>query len=441
MNDLSGFYSEYEGKSKEWNTKTDSLLENINEILDLKFHGLDKLTQVGLFLDQEETQLKDYMDNLVIHYTYKRIFNKAKKYFDENKEDYFKNEINFVYDFQEYLLKEFDLKEYKRFKIFAKELLHSILSNESTIDSKVVNGRPTTKENIAMRKFAFSKQRDHCYLCGIKTVNNKERTKINLQTWHNENKSEYSKELYSNYKEILNIHNKKIKDEIVKNYLLIPKKGLINKVLNNKYYSKLLILIKKIQFLKQKDFNKKKNLKDKNFSSIFFRKEKVTINNLFAKISLNKLNQEFKNAYNYYNNAIMKIEHCVSVDWGGGKTENNLLISCHKCNQVKSNTVFFTEYSINKFFINEFIPSKAKKAFHGTLGNEALISLKIKQNFKCSDCEKEFSELYAFYLRRININDGYHYLNTLITCEKCLQSYNKMDSKEYIQEFIKIKDS
>lgn len=436
MNDLNGFYSEYKGKSKEWNTKTDSLLNNVNDILDLKFSGLDKLTQVGLFLDKEETQFSNYIDSLVVHYTYKRIFNKAKKYFDEHRHNYLLNEIDFTYDFQVYLLKEFDLREYKHFKSFAKELLNAILSNEpSTSDPDVINGRPTTKENIAMRNFASLNKKNHCYLCGIKTEKKKERTKINLQTWHNEKPSEYSQELYSHYKDILSTHNKKIKDEIIKHYLLIPKKGLINNILNNKLYQKIESFVNKFHSIKQINF------KDKNLSSIFYRKEKVTINNLFNKISLNKLNQEFKDAYHYYNNAIMKIEHCVSVDWGGGKTEENLLISCHGCNQTKSNTVFFTEYSINKFFINEFKPSQAKKAFYGTLGNEALISLKIKQEFKCSDCDKEFSELYAFYLRRINIDDGYHYLNTLITCEECLESYNKLGNTDYLNEFIKIKDS
>jgi hypothetical protein len=183
-------------------------------------------------------------------------------------------------------------------------------------------------------------------------------------------------------------------------------------------------------------------LKNKKSRKNIYTITRKTIDKLLNMISLNKLHKEFLNAYHHYNNNIAKIEHSIAVDWGGGKTEENLFVSCHKCNQLKSNTSFFTEYSINKFFINEYSVEKARKAFFGTLGAEALLSLKIKQKFSCIDCKLAFSKPENFYLTRINEQDGFHYLNSEIKCEQCLLSLknNSIEDKEYLKEFIKIKE-
>lgn len=427
MNDLKGFYDNYNGETKAWPTDVDFLLSEVSEILKLKYDGLDIITQVGLFLDKEEEQIKNYIQNLAVHYTYKRIFNKSNKYFQNNKQLFFDNDIEFKKNFQDYIKTTFDLQNYENCKKFSNSLLNSILSNEKHLNKDCVNGRPLDAENKAMRKFAVDKNRSHCYLCGIQTKNKTEKGNINLYHWHKENKTELSVEIFEKFKEMLHLHNEKIEKEILSK--IENEKTLKSDILYhlNKKFPKIYNLFTS----KKQKTSKKINL---------YKITNKTIDNLFENISLNKFHKEFKFAYAKHNNDLMKIEHCIAVDWGGGKSEDNLLISCHKCNQKKSNTVFFTEYSINKFFINEFEPEQARKAFAGTLGEEALISLKIRQNFKCSNCTNNLSDFGTFYLRRINEEDGYHYLNTLITCKHCLSKLNKLNSNTFFDEYIKIKE-
>jgi hypothetical protein len=423
MNNLEGFYSQYNGESAPWETDIDYLLMEVMNMLEFKYKSLDIVSQVGLFLDKEEKELKKYITNLVIHYTYKRIFNKANKYFQKYKKKYFDDEIQFKEDFQVFLKREFDVSDYQHVKKFSNKLLNAILSNERTT-GKIENGRPKQSENKAMRKYAKEQGRVNCYLCGVETHNKKEKEKIHLNQWHNDYKNDFTKKLHSDVFDILKEHN-------------INMEKSKHRTIRDDMAYHLSIHFPSIVSLWIKYFQRdKKRYTDQNN----YRINRKTINKLFEVVSLNELNHEFKYAYSIYNNNIMKIEHCTSVDWGGGKSEENLLISCHKCNQKKSNTVFYTEYSINKFFINEFEPDKAKTAFTGLLGEEALISLKIKQQFKCSNCQKEFSEPGQFYLRRINDDDGYHYLNTQITCQSCLDSYNKLGDDMFFDQFIKIKE-
>ncbi|MBU0720225.1 hypothetical protein KJ877_02670 [bacterium] len=431
MNNLNGFYSQYSGKSEKWDTNIEGLLEDVNTILKNKYDTLDIIAQVGLFLDKDEEQLKNYIENFAIHYTYKRIFNKANKYFQKNKQVYIDDEFEFKESFQEYIKKSFDLNDYSHYKKFSNNLLNAILSNEILEDSKFEKGRPSTSENKAMRSFAVKNKRENCYLCGIKTEKKNEKGAIDFYNWHLKNTTDFSKEVYTNFNDILHEHNDKLKKEILKK---VEREKTLKDDLLFHLKRKIPVLYLKIS----RFFSLNDNETDINYK--YFGINKKTIGKLFNKVSLNDFHNEFKKAYAKHNNTLMKIEHCIAVDWGGGKTEDNLLISCHKCNQKKSNTVFFTEYSINKFFINEFEAEKAKQAFTGTLGDEALISLKIKQKFKCSDCEKNFSDIGSFYLRRINEDDGYHYLNTLITCKKCLEKFNKLGNKDFFDEFIKIKE-
>lgn len=432
MNNLKDFYQEYKGQAKEYKTNVDYIIEEVNNILKYKFVGLDIVTQAGLFLDNEEKELKEYIENLVIHYSYKRIFNKANKYFQKNKQKFQDDHIEFKQNFLEFMKKTFDLSSYPHIINFSNHLLEAILSNEHNIHTNNLNGRPSLKEIAAMRNFATKKNKEHCYLCGTKTKNSSEKGKITLNTWYREKESSFPEDIFNTFNSSLIEHNKKLEKEILKK--LNYKRTLFSDLLFHleKNYPKFYNIFSKLIL----------NKANKNIEStdnyIFLNKK--TIYNLFDNISLNSFSKEFKRAYAYFNNRIMKIEHCISVDWGGGKDEDNLLISCHKCNQKKANIAFFTEYSITKFFINEFEPEKAKKAFTGTLGDEALISLKIKQKFKCSDCEKEFSEIGSFYLRRINEDEGYHYLNTLITCKKCLERLNKLESDSFLNEYIKIKE-
>lgn len=438
MNNLKGFYDQYPGDATEWKTDITDLLNDVEGMINYKFGNLDIVTRVGLFLDKEEKELKEYIENLVIHYTYKRIFNKANKYFKNNKKKYLEDEIQFKEEFQNFLKKEFDINDYKNFKKFTSRLLDAILSNECLNKSKIVMGRPQTKENMAMRKFAKAQKRNNCYLCGCETKLEKEKDNINFYQWYLEKETTFTKNLYKNFNNIIDKHNQQITNSVINE---INK----NRTLKGDLYYHFAKKFNKVSKLISKKLKIKNN---KLFLKLNSSTEKITFNNLndkiieqlFGRIILNDFNKEFKYAYAYYNNKIMKIEHCISVDWGGGKNEENLLISCHKCNQKKSNTVFFTEFSINKFFINEFEVEKAEKAFTGILGDEALISLKIKQNFECSDCEKKLSSFGSFYLRRINEEDGYHYLNTLITCKSCLLKLNKLDNNEFLNEFIKIKE-
>lgn len=431
MNNLNGFYKQYEGKPTEWDTNVEGLLEDVNTILKNKYGTLDILTQVGLFLDKDEDQLKSYIENFAIHYTYKRIFNKANKYFQKNKQMYLDDEFEFKKSFQDYIKKSFDLNDYLHHKQFSNTLLNAILSNEIEVGTKYEKGRPSTSENKAMRNFAVKSKRENCYLCGVKTEKKNEKGAIDFYNWHLKNETDFSKEVYTNFNYILHEHNDILRKEVLRK--VEREKTLKNDLLFHLKRKAPNFYLKISQFFSLDDDKIDTNNK---YNVI----NKKTIGKLFNKVSLNKFHKEFKKAYAKHNNTLMKIEHCIAVDWGGGKTEENLLISCHKCNQKKSNTVFFTEYSINKFFINEFDAEKAKEAFSGTLGDEALISLKIKQKFKCSDCEKKFSDIGSFYLRRINEEDGYHYLNTLITCKKCLEKFNKLDSEEFFDEFIKIKE-
>ena len=390
---------------------------------------MDTLTQVGLFLDYEDAKIKKYTHDLLTHYVYKRIFNLSNKYYEENKDKYLKDDITFKENFQNYVAKQFDLKNYVNFKTFSNELLNAILSNTKPITKRVVNGRPNPSETKAMRYYAEEEGRTNCYLCGVETKNKNEKNNIDMKTWNDENQSQLIQKLMDKNKQLLEEHNKKIinhviftRDKIKKILLSLNWLDINHQMTWKDYYFQYKVLTKKVQY---------------DFSNL---NTKVT-NSLFSKISLNECNKEFKEAYSFYNNNIMKIEHCFAVDWGGGKNEKNLFISCHKCNQDKSNITFFTEYSINKFFINEFEPNKAKKAFQGTLGQEALISLKVEQEFHCSNCDKELSDTIDFYLARINEEDGYHYLNTQITCKDCIITRNQhriLDIDEFLKEYIKL---
>jgi hypothetical protein len=69
---------------------------------------------------------------------------------------------------------------------------------------------------------------------------------------------------------------------------------------------------------------------------------------------------------------------------------------------------------------------EAGKSLRSKLGHEAILSLRMKQNFKCinNDCSNYFNNFKEFYIVKIDINKGFYFSNLQIECLNCIQEKN-----------------
>ena len=339
-------------------TNPNKIIELLKEFIDSSQSNLSFVQQASIFLNDERDSLQEYIEDITLHYIYKRIFNDAVILYknDLNEEIFIKNFI--IHLDEQYVINVVDstLKEE-----FAKEVYLLIQAPK-----KSVLGNWSKR----LKEYAQTEGETNCYICGKHTYAKERKERIFISEW-------------LLYKE--NPFYEKIKMDI---YRLLGKYK-IKKSRNNKY--KIIDNIFDI-FYKRNTFE-------------YFKKEHTK-------------------AHQNFNESVMEIEHNFPKSWGGSKNLTNLYVSCHRCNQNKKDITFYSEYSISRFFSNKMCMSEAAKSLHSKLGAEAILSLKMKQNFKCinDDCSNYFNSSKSFYIVKIDNKKGFYFFNLQIECYDCLKS-------------------
>lgn len=337
---------------------------------------LSLIDQISLFLGND--RIKGYINDSLHHYTFKQIFHDATEFFNLLI-DYKKDYNLFRTDYKEYFLQTYNTSlDTIDFDSFVEKLY------------LMLNARKKSRLSSGFKKqlseFAVTNKKDYCYLCGRKSINKLK--EINFSLDH----------LYSLDNESL---------------------SLIQKALND--FEKELDLL---SILDEYDISEQ---------------DKIDITKkLYSNINFNHIRKKYDEIYKLLNSNVLEIEHLHPVGWGGSKTSENLLSSCHGCNHDKKDLAFYTDYSINRFFVNyQEDLGIVKKRIYGNLGPEALISLKMKQGYKCfyNDCNNDFSDKNKFYLVKEEVSRGYHFFNLRIVCDDCL--INNLPEDKQTVEYIK----
>ncbi len=346
-------------------------------------HGLPLIEQVAHLLGNEN--IKDHVRDSLYHYTFKQIFHDAVEFF--NRDPKYKEDLNlFSVDYKEYFFDSYNINiDSFDFDEFVEKLHLMLKARKKSV--------PSTNFKRKLSEFAVTNNKDNCYLCGKKSINKLREEDFRLEHLYNLNKKN-------------NLDEKTLKELL--------------KILND--FEKKLDVLSILD-----DFNINKN-------------DKIDIvKRIYSNLNFNEIRKTYKSIYEVLNSNVLELEHLHPVGWGGSKTKKNLLSSCHKCNQDKKDLTFYTDYSINRFFVNyQQDPNIVKKRLYGNLGPEALISLKMKQKYKCyySDCKNTLSKNISFYIIKEEVSRGYHFFNLRIVCKDCLKSHSpeEQKSEEYIKE-------
>lgn len=357
-------------------TEPEIVLDYLKDFIDSTQSNVSFQQQSSIFLNDEKDNLKEFVEDMTLHYIYKRIFNDASIIYKEyKKEEEFIDKFLIEFD-KKYIFNVLDPTKIEEFalKIF------SIVQAPHRSDLK--------KWSKYMIDFAKESSEDICYICGKTTIAKDKKNNIFLNE-------------YLNFKD--NPNYNKISKEIFNLF----GKFKIKKSENNK--NKIINKIFEI-FYKNNNFEYFKN--------------------------------EYKKAYKKFNENTMEIEHNFPKSWGGSKNNGNLYICCHRCNQDKKDITFYSEYSISRFFSNQTTMSEAAKSLRSKLGSEALLSIKMKQKFKCinEDCNNHFNSFKTFYIIKIDAKKGFYFSNLQIECKNCIKSKNiiKIDQigeVEFFNEF------
>lgn len=380
-NPLENFdYNSFDLKTNE--TKPKKVLNSLKEFVDSTQSNVSFQQQASIFLNDEKDTLKEYIDDMTLHYIYKRIFNDSILIYNENKdEDSFINK--FLINFEDKYVN--NILDKKKISEFASEM-YLLVQAPRKSDLKTWSKR--------LLKFATDKNEVNCYICGRETKQKEKKNNIFLSDFldykDNPKYTDISKNIFNLF-----------------NYFKI-KKNANNK---NKFIKKVF--------------------------EIFY-----------SYNSFEYFKREYKNAYMKFNGNAMEIEHNFPKSWGGSKNLENLYVSCHKCNQDKKDIAFYSEYSISRFFSNKSDMAEASKSLRSKLGTEALLSLKMKQEYKCinEDCKNHFNSFKDFFIIKIDIKKGFYFSNLQIECIDCVNLKNEtkiseLGENEFHNEFcIKLKN-
>lgn len=379
-NPLSDFdYNSFQLKTND--THPEKTIDHLRDFIDSTQSNVSFQQKSSIFLNDERDNLKEFIEDMTLHYIYKRVFNDANMLYQEHKE----KEI-FIEKFIEnlndkYVINLIGLDD--KLEEFSEEI-YKLIQAPKKSDLKTWSKR--------LKNHAVENSTMNCYICGKETISNNKKNSIFLYE-------------FLNYKDNPSFNN--ISKEI--------------------YYLFSRFKIKKSTFNKNKIINK--------IFEVFY---KYNTFEYFKK--------SYKEAYNKFNNQTLEIEHNFPKSWGGAKNLGNLFVSCHKCNQDKKDISFYSEYSISRFFSNKTNMLEAEKSLRSKLGTEAILSLRMKQNYKCIniDCSNHFNSFDSFYIVKIDDKKGFYFSNLQIECLSCIKGKHKKNfelygEKEFLQEYaIKI---
>ncbi|MCG3709301.1 hypothetical protein L5F25_09835 [Aliarcobacter butzleri] len=368
------------------NTYPSDVLIYIKEFILSTNDRLNFIEQTSIFLNDESEYIKEYLFDYLLHYAFKRVFNNAIIIYDKMKE----NEKS-LYNFKDKLKEEFDndymINNYENFDDFSEKIYDMVKARELS-DLKSLSKK--------LRKFASDNKLTECYICGINTED-KGIKYPTLKEWYIE------KEKVSNIKQEQIEKDEKFKKNICENLQKLELRGGI--------------------------------ISAEDAETIF--------NAMSENIPLKYLEQQSTYSDRILNNNSMEIEHNFPKSWGGAKNKENLFVSCHNCNKEKKDITFYTEYSLSRFFSNQNNIDEAYSKLKSKLGHQSILSIKMKQNYKCanSDCENSFSSGKDFYLCKIDELKGYHFLNLNIKCKDCLEieNYSRISNFDNFSELLKEK--
>lgn len=357
-------------------TNPTEVIELLKKFIDSSQSNINFLQQASIFLNDEQDNLKQYVEDIALHYIYKRIFNDAIIiYKDYNKEELFVEKFILHLD-EQYIINILDYSEKERF------------ANEIYLLIQAPKKSELGKWSNRLKEYAVSTSEIRCYICGKDTKIQQRKDRIFLSEW-------------LSYKD-------------------------------NPFYNEIKMNIYRLfgKYKVKKSISKKEKIID-GILDIFYK------NNTFEYFK-----REHKKAHTNYNEDTMEIEHNFPKSWGGAKNLSNLFVSCHRCNQNKKDITFYSEYSISRFFSNKMDMKDAERSLYSKLGSEAILSLKMKQNFKCinEECNNHFNSSKEFYIIKIDYKKGFYFFNLQIECYDCLKSKYKnkiqnIGEKDFFKEY------
>lgn len=110
-----------------------------------------------------------------------------------------------------------------------------------------------------------------------------------------------------------------------------------------------------------------------------------------------------------------EIEHLWPRSLGGLSEENNLKISCSKCNSNKRNYIDYSDFHYEEISI---VSDEDDEHFSTEMTRQYELAIWAKSNFKCKICGKPASNVGKLKLSRINLDDSWHFLNIDAYCEQ-----------------------
>lgn len=354
-------------KLKTNDTEPEKVLNILEEIIDSTQSNVSFQQQASIFLNDEKDNLKEYINDMILHYIYKRVFNDSLLLYSE-----FKDEEQFIEEF----INNFDEK-------YINNIIEKNKIEELALDMFNLVQAPKNSDlkswSKRLTEYSTNESETSCYICGRNTEKKEKKNNIFLDEFldfkDNPNYSNMSREFF-------NLFN---------------------------------------MFKIKKNTNNRNKFIDRVFK-IFYKYN-----------SFEYFKREYKDAHMKFNGNSMEIEHNFPKNWGGAKNLDNLFVSCHKCNQDKKDITFYSEYSISRFFSNKKDMQEAGKSLRSKLGSEALLSLKMKQKFKCinEDCNNHFNSFKDFYIIKIDNQKGFYFSNLQIECKNCIESKNGSKIERY----------
>lgn len=116
------------------------------------------------------------------------------------------------------------------------------------------------------------------------------------------------------------------------------------------------------------------------------------------------------------------LDHLWPQSLGGQSDISNLQFSCSDCNKRKGNIIDSSDYHYEQFSLTK-IPGDNE--FERKFTGEFRIALVTRNSFKCSNCEKEISDVGALDFERKNLQDSWHFLNVDAYCKTCIKFFRR----------------
>lgn len=122
-----------------------------------------------------------------------------------------------------------------------------------------------------------------------------------------------------------------------------------------------------------------------------------------------------KGGYDQNHPDIAEVEHIWPKSLGGSNELYNLEVCCFQCNKGKANHIDVSDYHYEKFFV---VKDRSDPEFFSDFNKAFIVAGHLKNDCKCTRCNKTAIYQNRLYLNRRNSYEGWHILNMDSYCSK-----------------------